>query len=165
MKRSFLLLFLLLCFLLAACGNSPTPTPPAVPNSNPTSSSNSSSSNTSTSANEPTMLHITRTDLAATNSLGPLDKMITDVATVQKLYQMGLALPAYATQNSISQSCMNDYGLIYHLEFLRGSTEVQLMNLDPSSCQVLYVSQTDLRQVNSAFLTYFKQAVQVSSLT
>src|SRR5690348_1886257 len=115
MKRAFSLLFILFCLLLAACGNQPAPTP-ALPNSN------SSSGSTPAPATGPTVLHVTRSDPAPTGSLGPLDKTVTDVATVQKLYQSALALPKYATEASISQSCLNDLGVIYHLDFLQGST-------------------------------------------
>jgi len=55
--------------------------------------------------------------------------------------------------------------VIYHLIFLHATTEVQRMNLDPGSCMQLAFSSTDLRQVNNAFLTLFKQAIQVNELT
>lgn len=158
MKRAFLLLSLLLCFLLAACGNQPAPTP-ALPNSN------TSSGSTQVPANGPTVLHVTRSDPSTTGSLGPLDKTVKDAATVQRLYQSALALPKYATEASISQNCLNDLGVIYHLDFLQGSGEVQRMNLDPGNCKILYFSQTDLRQVDDAFLNLLKQALQVNSLT
>jgi len=111
------------------------------------------------------VLRVTRSDLSPTNSLGPLDKTITDTSMVQSLYQKALTLPKYATEASISQSCLNDLGVIYHLDFLQGNTEVQRMNLDPGTCKILYVSQTDLRQVNDTFLNLLKQALQVNSLT
>lgn len=158
MKRALLLLSLLLCVLLAACGNQPRPTP-ALPNSN------TSSGSTPAPANGPTVLHVTRSDPSATGNLGPLNKTITDAATVSTLYQSALALPKYATEASISQNCLNDLGVIYHLDFLQGSTEIQRMNLDPGNYKILYFSQTDLRQVNDAFLNQLKQALQVKSLT
>jgi hypothetical protein len=112
------------------------------------------------------VLHVTRTDPSPTgNNLGPLDKTVTDPQTVQNLYHAALALPAYAVGSSISQSCLSDTGVIYHLDFLQGSNEVQKMNLDPGDCKILYLSQTDLRQVNNAFLTQIKQAIGVNSLT
>ena len=67
--------------------------------------------------------------------------------------------------SSISQSCLNDLGVIYHLDFLQGTTEVQRMNLDPGNCKILYLSQTDLRQASDAFLNLLKQALQLNSLT
>jgi hypothetical protein len=116
-------------------------------------------------ANGPTVLHVTRTDPSVTNNLGPLDRTVTDVQTVQNLYHTALALPTYAVGSSISQSCLNDLGVIYHLDFLRGTTEVQRMNLDPGNCKILYLSQTDLRQASDAFLNLLKQALQLNSLT
>ncbi len=158
MKHVLLLLSLLLCLIVAACGNPPAPTRP-LPNSN------TSSGGAPAQASGPTVLRVTRSDLSPTNSLGPLDKTITDTSMVQSLYQKALALPKYATEASISQSCLNDLGVIYHLDFLQGNTEVQRMNLDPGTCKILYVSQTDLRQVNDTFLNLLKQALQVNSLT
>jgi hypothetical protein len=90
---------------------------------------------------------------------------VSDAPTVQKLYHEALTLPAYAVGSSISQNCLNDLGVIYHLDFLQGSTEVQKMNLDPGPCKILYVSSTDLRQASDAFLNQLKQALQVNSLT
>lgn len=160
MKRCLLILSLLLCLFLTACGGSPTSTS-TVSNSNPSGGNTPSPA----PASGPTTLHVTRSDLSATNNLGPLDKTVTDVQTVQNLYRSALALPAYATEASISQSCLNDAGVIYHLDFFQGDTRLQRMNLDPGNCMILFLSQTDLRQVNDAFLNLFKQAIQVNSLT
>jgi hypothetical protein len=158
MKRTFLVLSLLLCLFLAACGGPPAPTP-AIPNSNPTSGT------TSTATSSALILHVTRTDPSPTDTLGPLDKTVTDPQTVQNLYHTARSLPAYPVGASISQSCLNDTGVIYHLDFLQGSTEVQHMNLDPGNCKILFLSQTDLRQVSNSFLTMLQQALQLHSLT
>jgi len=163
MKRYISILLLLFCLVLAACGSTTQPASPALPNTNPTSGSTTPSS--STNAVEPSSLHVTRTDLSATDSLGPLDVTVTDVATVQKLYTEAEALPVYPSQDTISESCLTEQNVVYHLDFLKGSTEVQHINLDPGSCQILYFSQTDLRQLNQSYLTLFKQAIQVNSLT
>jgi hypothetical protein len=159
MKRSDWLCALLLCLLLAACGGSSS----ALPVGSNTNAGGGAT--TPVPANGPTVLHVTRTDPSVTNNLGPLDRTVTDVQTVQHLYHAALALPAYAVGSSISQSCLNDLGVIYHLDFLQGTTEVQRMNLDPGTCKILYLSQTDLRQASDAFLNLFKQALQLSSLT
>jgi hypothetical protein len=159
MKRSCWLFALLLCLLLAACGGSSSATP-AVSNTNSTGGAT-----TPVPATGPTVLHVTRTDPSVTNNLGPLDRTVTDVQMVQNLYHTALALPAYAVGSSISQSCLNDLGVIYHLDFLQGTTEVQRMNLDPGNCKILYLSQTDLRQASDAFLNLLKQALQLNSLT
>jgi hypothetical protein len=164
MKRYISILSLLCCLLLAACGSAAKPATPALPNANPTSGTTTPSSSTN-AGGAPTSLHVTRTDLSATDSLGPLDVTVTDVQTVQKLYTAAEALPAYPSQDTISESCLTEQSVVYHLDFLKGSTEVQHINLDPGSCLVLYFSQTDLRQLNQAYLNLFKQAIQVNSLT
>jgi hypothetical protein len=158
MRRPFLVFSLLLCLFLAACGGPPAPTP-AVPNSNPTSGT------TSTTTSKTMILSVTRTDPSPSDTLGPLDKTITDVQTVQNLYNTALALPAFPVGASISQSCLNDTGVIYHLDFSQGGNEVQHMNLDPGSCKILYLSQTNLRQVSDTFLNMLQQALQIKSLT
>jgi len=159
MKRSFWLFSLLFCLLLVACGGS-SAAQPALPNSNPTTGAT-----TSAPANGPTVLHVTRTDPSTTNNLGPLDRTVTDAQAVQNLYHTALTLPAYAVGSSISQDCLNDLGVIYHLDFLQGTAEVQRMNLDPGNCKILYLSQTDLRQASDAFLNLLKQVLHVTSLT
>lgn len=163
MKRVWLILFLLLSLLLAACGGSSAPASSGAQTN--TQSTTASGGATSPSTSGPTVLHVTRTDPSTTNNLGPLDKTVSDAQTVQNLYHTAFALPAYAVGSSISQSCLNDTGVIYHLDFLQGSSEVQRMNLDPGSCKILYLSKTDLRQASDDFLTLLKQALQLHSLT
>lgn len=157
MKRSLLLLLLFSCCFLVACGGSPSSTRAG-------SNTIYIGGSTPISLNEPTVLHVTRTS-PPTDNLGPFDKSVTDAQVVQKLYHAAQALPAYPTEVSISQSCLTDPEVTYHLDFLQGTTEVQRMNLDPGSCMLLSFSSTDLRQVNNAFLTLFKQAIQINELT
>lgn len=164
MKRCFVVFSLLLCCFLAACGGSAaSPVPTATTTSSqPTTGPTETTPSTTGS---PSVLFVTRTDPSATNNIGPLNKTVTDASTVQNLYTMAQKLPAYPTGTSISQSCLNDLGVIYHLDFRQGTSDVQRMNLDPGNCKILYFSQTDLRQVNDAFLNLLKQAIQVNSLT
>ena len=158
--------FLRSCFavFLAACGG---PTSSSVTPTTTASSQTATAPAASTPppSGNPTILHVTRTDPSANNNIGPLDKTVTDASTVQNLYTMAQKLPAYPTGTSISQSCLNDLGVIYHLDFRQDSSDVQHMNLDPGNCKILYLSQTDLRQASDAFLNLLKQAIQVNSLT
>ena len=158
MRRSLLVFSLLLCLFLVACGGPPAPTP-AVPNSNPTSGT------APTTTSNAMILTVTRTDPSPSDTLGPLDKTITDAQMVQNLYSTAVALPAFPVGASISQSCLNDTGVIYHLDFQQGGNEVQHMNLDPGNCKILYLSQTDLRQASGTFLNMLQQALQLKSLT
>ncbi len=164
MRRRFLLLCIVLGLLFTACGSAASTQSTSTSGSTPTSASPSHNPTPAT-INGPTVLEVTRTDPSPTNNLGPIDKTVTGVASVQNLYRMALALPAYATQVSISQSCLNDLGVIYHLDFRQGETEIRHMNLDPGECKILYVSQTDLRQLDDAFIQSLEQALQVNSLT
>ncbi|HEY0754810.1 MAG TPA: hypothetical protein VGD98_12680 [Ktedonobacteraceae bacterium] len=164
MKWRLVVLVLFSGIFLAACGGSATaPTTRSSPTN--LQSTTGSSATTSSPGSGPTILHVTRTDPSATNNIGPLDKTITDSVMVQQLYSSAQQAPAYATSTSISQSCLNDTGVIYHLDFLQGTSEIQRMNLDPGNCKILYLSQTDLRQASAAFLQMLTQALQVNSLT
>lgn len=164
MRRCLVLFSLFICLFLAACGGSAT-SPGVASSATNTQPTTGSDATPSPAAGAPTILHVTRTDPSATNNIGPLDRTVTDAATVQKLYTMAQQLPLYPTGTSISQNCLNDMGVIYHLDFRQVSTEVQRMNLDPGNCKILYLSQTDLRQASDAFLSLLKQALQVNSLT
>jgi hypothetical protein len=164
MKRCFVVLLLLLCLFLAACGGTATVPVPTSTTANQQSTSGPAGT-TPASDSSPTILRVTRTDPSVTNNIGPLNKAVTSASTVQSLYSMALKLPVYPTGTSISQSCLNDLGVIYHLDFLQGTTDVQRMNLDPGNCKILYFSQTDLRQASDSFLNLLKQAIQVHSLT
>lgn len=158
MKRSCLLFVLLLCCLwLAACSS--------VSAAGATSPGARSTDSTPIPVRGPTLLRVTRTDPSATGNLGPLDRTVTDARQVQDLYRTALALPVYAVGSSISQSCLNDLGVIYHLDFRQGPAEVQQMNLDPGSCKILYLDRTDLRQASEGFLALLKRALRLNSLT
>lgn len=164
MKHCFVAFLLLLCFFLTACGGSAASSvPPATAANSPSTAG--SSGTTPPPAGGPTVLHVTRTDPSATDNIGPLDKTVSDASSVQNLYTLAQKLPVYPTGTSISQNCLNDLGVIYHLDFRQANTEVQRMNLDPGNCKILYLSQTDLRQASGAFLNLLKQALQVNSLT
>lgn len=164
MKRYVIFVVLFMMAFLTACGGS-SPSAASVATPVDAQSPSGVAATVSPPAGGPTSLRVTRTDPSATNNLGPLDRTITDVRAVRSLYAMALKSPAYPTGTSISQSCLNDPGVIYHLDFLQGSASVQRMNLDPGSCKILYFSQTDLRQVSNDFLTLLIQALQVKSLT
>jgi hypothetical protein len=153
--KHFLWLLCCSCLLLVACAGT-------TPNSQ---TSGGTSSTTTTAANGLTILQVTRTDLAQTNNLGPLARTITRTSTIQQLYLASLALPAYASGVGISDACINNLGVVYHLAFFWGSTKSQVMDLEPGSCQVLSLSQTDTRRVNATYLHLVAQAIQVRSLT
>ena len=163
MKRCFVVFVIFLSCALAACGG---PTSSSVTATPGTMSATGIPTSTASAANgSPNALFVTRTDPSATGNIGSLNKIVTDSSTVQKLYSMAHQLPAYPVGSSISQSCLSDLGVIYHLDFRQDSSDVQRMNLDPGNCKILYFSQTDLRQASDSFLTLLKQALHVNSLT
>ena len=164
MNRCFVVFVLFVCCFLSACGgaSASAPTPSTTGN---TSSTIGLPGTTPAVSGNPTVLQVTRTDPSATNNIGPLNKTVTDASEVQNLYAMAQKLPAYPVGSSISQSCLNDLGVIYHLDFRQNGSDVQRMNLDPGNCKILYFSQTDLRQASDAFLNLLKQALHVDSLT
>lgn len=163
MKRYFIAFSFFTCLFLTACGGSITSS--SAISSQATQSAIVSSGTPSPSSGAPTVLHVTRTDPSVTNNIGSLDKTVTDSSAVQNLYTMAHSLPPYSTGTSISQNCLNDLGVIYHLTFLQGTSEVQRMNLDPGNCKILYLSQSDLRQASDPFLNLLKEALHLNSLT
>lgn len=165
MKSRFAVFVLLFCLFLTGCSTSTSVQTSSSNTTGTQPTADSTSTAPSQASGSPTVLRVTRTDPSATNNIGPLNKTVTDAATVQQLYTSALKAPVYPTGTSISQSCLNDTGVIYHLDFLQGTTEVQHMNLDPGNCKILYLSQTNLRQASDTFLSLLKQALQVNSLT
>ncbi len=165
MKRTVLIVALFLCLLCAGCGGSSTPGPSSNTDANPSPTTTNPGNTSPLPSGTPTVLHVTRSDLSTTNNLGPLNKMVTDTQTVQNIYRAAVALPPLSTGQEMNQACLNDLAVVYHLNFLTGTTPLTQMNLDPGKCRILYLSKTDLRQVSDAFLTLVKQAIQVPSLT
>jgi hypothetical protein len=108
--------------------------------------------------NQPTALHVTLPPNPAAYLYPPIDKTITDIAAVQKLYAAALALPSPAP-GGIEHCPAMIPGLTYHLTFLHGSTVLRKADLDGSGCQALSFSPTDYRVTNPSFLALFRQTI------
>jgi hypothetical protein len=108
-------------------------------------------------------LRVTRT--SARMWVFPLDTTIRDSASVQRLYDASLALPG--VPNGI-YNCPADFGTSYRLGFLRGTSQVQQMGLDPDGCRILTIgserSEHSARHMNGSFLALFMQTVSIQSL-
>jgi hypothetical protein len=140
MKSKGTFFVLLLIFLLAGCGSTNTNggTPPS-----------------------PTVLHVIR---ISSNPYGmhvaPFDRTVTDTAAVQQLYTTAQGLPAAKG----TYDCAKDLGLVYHLNFLQGTTPMQQMDLEASGCGFLHISKTDARLINSSFVSLFTRTIGIPSL-
>ena len=80
---------------------------------------------------------------------------------MQRLYTAALALPR---PSQYPLPCPNDLGLVYHVTFLAGTSQLQQMDVQPLGCTWVYLSQTDVRQGDQSFLTLFADTIGLSSL-
>ena len=120
-----------------------------------------SSVSASGGTDHPTTLYVTRTEGLPGYDFAPLDMTVSDVTTVQNLYQAAYALPHPA---SGTYNCPADIGLTYHLEFFEGDTSVQQMDFNATGCEVLQITQDDIRMTNSAFRELLRKALGIPSL-
>lgn len=112
---------------------------------------------------QPTVLHVVRPGLVGYQQqvVPPLDRTVSDAAAVQGLYTAALALQS---PSQYPLPCPNDLGLVYHLTFLVGTSQLQQMDVQPLGCHWVYLSQTDVRQANQAFLTLLTHTIGLPSL-
>jgi len=113
------------------------------------------------SATDPTLLQVVRvnTNLYA-RQFPPLSKSIQNAVTAEQIYHTAYTLPAAPIR-----SCSPSTGdLIYRLYFYHGKTLLQEMDLWVWGCPFLWLSKTDGRDPNSAFLLLVKQALHLDSL-
>jgi hypothetical protein len=137
-KRTFFVL--LLFFLLAGCGSASASgrVPPG-----------------------PTSLRVIRVSSNPYGShIAPFDQTVTDTTDVQRLYAAIQGLPAARG----TYNCPKDIGLMYHLNFLQGTTSMQQMDLQASGCQFLHISKTDVRVTDASFLSLFTTTVGITSM-
>ena len=112
---------------------------------------------------EPTLLHVVRPGLVGYHQqqVAPFDRTVRDAAAVQRLYTAALALPR---PSQYPLPCTNDWGLVYHLTFLKGTSQLQQMDVQPLGCHWVYLSQTDVRQADQSFLTLLANTIGLPSL-
>jgi hypothetical protein len=111
---------------------------------------------------QPTVLHVIRPSLVGSRQqVTPLDRTVRDATTVQQLYVAALALPR---PSRYPLPCPNDFGLVYHLTFLDGTSQLQQIDVQPLGCHWVYLSQTDVRQADQGFLALLAKAIGLPSL-
>ncbi len=133
----------LLCLLLLASCASPT------------------MSNTSTPTpiviHSPTLLPdtllVTRISTFPQNHIPPLTpRTVRNALAVQRLYLAAYQLPHYPNGTTF---CPVDYGIAYHLTFLRESLLLLQAELDAGGCRELALGPGDGRMTNDAFWALF----------
>ena len=108
----------------------------------------------------PTLLHVVRPSLVGYHqAVASLDRTVREAAAVQRLYAGALALPRQHVH-----PCPNDFGLVYHLTFLKGTSQLQQMDVLPLGCHWVFLNQTDSRQADQAFLTLLAHTIGLPSL-
>lgn len=114
------------------------------------------------SNSHPTVLHVVRPSLVGSHQqVAPLDHTVRDAPTVQRLYAAALALPR---PSQYPLPCTNDFGLVYHLTFLAGTSQLQQIDVQPLGCNWVYLSQTDVRRADQSFLTLLAKTIGLHSL-
>src|SRR5436305_13380984 len=109
---------------------------------------------------QPMVLHVVRPSLVGYHQpVPPLDRTVRDAAAVQRLYAVALALPRQHVH-----PCPNDFGLIYHLTFLKGASQLQQMDVQPLGCHWVFLGQADSRQADQAFFTLLAHTIGLPSL-
>ncbi len=104
--------------------------------------------------NLPTSLHVTSHSVTY-----QLDKTITDSLAVQRLYNAIYALP----RQGFPVSCTVVYGHKFTLMFLRGARIVAQMLYISKDCQLVYVSQADVRYGGAnGFRSLFGETLGIS---
>jgi hypothetical protein len=114
---------------------------------------------------QPTALHVLRpaSQFSIFGQPFPrLERTINDAHTAQQLYTAALALPV--VDQGKNYSCPIDFGVVYQLDFLVGSSLLQHMDVQASGCQWVHLSSTDIRWTNAAFNHLLANTLGVPSL-
>ena len=111
---------------------------------------------------QPTALHVLRPASPLGQSFPRLERAINDAHAVQQLYAAALALPV--VDRGKTYSCPVDFGVVYQLDFLAGSSLLQHMEVQASGCQWVHLSSTDIRWTNAAFNRLLANTIGIPSL-
>ena len=107
----------------------------------------------------PVTLTVTRS-----SNLRPLPALhivIKDRKAVQQLYHAAYNLPD--ASNSGTRHCLNDDGIIYHLNFLQDDNTSDSMDIQVSGCLILTTSQGNLQE-SYQFLDLVMKTIHVDPL-
>lgn len=115
---------------------------------------------TSSDLSQPTVLHVTRTSGVPIN-LPPLDRTVRDAAAVQRLYSAAYKLPTIPA-NAVF-NCPMSRGIVYHLQFMRGTTPLQAMDLQADGCPFLQIGKS-VRQTTPTFISLLAKTLGIPSL-
>jgi len=111
---------------------------------------------------QPTVLQIARPSLVGYHQqVAPLDRNVRDATAVQRLYTAAHALPR---PSQYPVPCTNDFGLVYHVTFLAGTSPLQQIDVQPLGCHWVYLSQTDVRRADQSFLNLLAKTIGLPSL-
>ncbi len=91
-----------------------------------------------------------------------LERTIHDAKAVQQLYAAALALAVVDQRKTYF--CPIDFGVVYRLDFLAGSSMLQHMDVQASGCQWVHLSSTDTRWTTAAFNRLLANTIGIPSL-
>jgi len=109
-------------------------------------------------ASAPDTLQVTRTSAFPENHIPALERSIHNAITVSALYAAVRALPS-APKGIVH--CPADFGVQYHLTFLRDNTPLLQATADASGCRWLRLGSNDVRQTNDTFWSLLARTLGV----
>lgn len=110
---------------------------------------------------EPTTVQVTRVNKIPLNHYPPFPpRTITDVHTVQQLYEAIQALPKLNLPPVMF--CPIDLGLEYHLTFSWGNNVIQQVIIYPGGCRRVQIGASDLRVLTEPFIHLFVQTIGIT---
>jgi hypothetical protein len=112
----------------------------------------------------PNVLHIVRTNPLPIpgHHLAPLNMVIHDATQIQSLYDAAHTLKKIPSGAIFH--CPVDFGLAYHLDFLRANTLIQHMDLNAMGCQFLTIAPHDTRYTTPSFRALLAKILNLPSL-
>ena len=105
-----------------------------------------------------TSLHVTRSETLPGYHFAPFERTVNNTTAVQPLYVAALALPT--PQPGVY--CLNDIGLVYHLNFHGDRFTFQRTDLEATGW--LHLNQIEIRQTTDSFLSLVVQTIGIPCL-
>lgn len=142
MRASFAVVLAMVCMALVGCGRaSATVTAPM------------------RAPSQIISVHIVRTDADRSQHLPPIDKVIRNLDTAQRLYDATFALKPFPKGVMM---CPDDFGVRYMIDFTRGDGHVVHVTADPTGCRDIAMDGQPLPQANEEYWSLLAQTLQMS---
>ncbi len=104
-------------------------------------------------------IHIVRIDSDRSQHLPPIDTVIRNPDTAQRLYDATFALKPFP--NGVID-CPDDFFVRYMIDFTREDGRVVHVTADPTGCRDVSIDGAPLRQANEEYWSLLAQTLQIS---